>query len=126
MTRYLNFSRRMNRYAKVDDVGVRIALLDTGIDATHPFMRTWELRRESFPDRGYKDFTSRDDSKTYAKDRDGHGTHCAGLILQFAPLASLYVARIAKSRASCQVDRTFNTKVAKVRTFRSRLDLDDS
>lgn len=32
------------------------------------------------------------------RDLDGHGTHCASLILQVAQNVSLYVARVFKSR----------------------------
>lgn len=31
-------------------------------------------------------------------DEDGHGTHCAGLVLEIAPLAEIYIAKVGKGR----------------------------
>ena len=50
--------------------GVRVAILDTGIDPGHPAFRDVDLRDED-----YVDFTN-----TGRTDRIGHGTHCAGTI----------------------------------------------
>ena len=47
--------------------GVRVAVLDTGIDASHPAFNGIELVR--------RNFTGESD-----EDLDGHGTHCAGTI----------------------------------------------
>lgn len=49
--------------------GVRVAVLDTGIDATHPDLRDGIA--------GAKDFTG---SHSGPADVQGHGTHCAGVI----------------------------------------------
>lgn len=49
--------------------GVRVAVLDTGIDATHPDLRDGIA--------GTKDFTG---GGSGAADVQGHGTHCAGVI----------------------------------------------
>jgi subtilisin family serine protease len=47
--------------------GIKVAVLDTGIDASHEAFRGLQLTQ--------KDFTGEGDG-----DRDGHGTHCAGTI----------------------------------------------
>lgn len=47
--------------------GVRVAVLDTGIEPSHPAFQGVELTR--------KNFTANDDD-----DHQGHGTHCAGTI----------------------------------------------
>jgi subtilisin family serine protease len=47
--------------------GVRVAILDTGIDATHPAFAGLQITEQ--------DFTGEGDG-----DRDGHGTHCAGTV----------------------------------------------
>lgn len=47
--------------------GVRVAVLDTGIDRTHPAFEGIELQEQDFTGEGDGDW-------------DGHGTHCAGTI----------------------------------------------
>ncbi|OSX69161.1 hypothetical protein BU14_1784s0001 [Porphyra umbilicalis] len=56
----------------LDGAGVRVAVLDTGIDATHPALanRIDKEASRNFAGGDPKDYT----------DRQGHGTHCAGII----------------------------------------------
>ena len=76
----------------LDGSGVRVGILDTGIDATHPHLEGQVI--------AWKDFAG--DRKVPA-DVDGHGTHCAGTIaglgdyieqIGVAPGAKLVVGRI--------------------------------
>lgn len=50
-----------------DGTGITVAVLDTGIDPTHPAFQGVQLERKNFT-------TSSDD------DVNGHGTHCAGTV----------------------------------------------
>jgi major intracellular serine protease len=69
-------------WAKLRGRGVRVAVLDTGVDLAHPALKDAIIAA--------RDFTSRDASKDgddkierldpSAADDDGHGTHCAGVI----------------------------------------------
>ncbi|TAJ45308.1 S8 family serine peptidase [Methanofollis fontis] len=87
--------------------GVRISVVDTGIDGTHP----------AFGERvvGFADFVNGDNTSAY--DDNGHGTHCAGtaaggevmvstydgiqaLILGTAPEAELIGAKVLNSAGS--------------------------
>lgn len=52
----------------ITGAGVTVAVLDTGVDAAHP-----DLRARTLPGR---DFTG----GTSPADRQGHGTHCAGIV----------------------------------------------
>ena len=52
--------------------GVRVAVLDTGLDTEHPAFQGKDIATRDFTGEG----TSVDD----VTDRDGHGTHCAGTI----------------------------------------------
>ncbi|PVH85654.1 subtilisin-like protein [Cadophora sp. DSE1049] len=74
---------------------IRIAILDTGIDFGHTFFSE-ELNRiaarESFLD--CRDPNSLQDNPRNTKDTHGHGTHIAGIILQVAPDADLYIGRV--------------------------------
>jgi subtilisin family serine protease len=76
---------------------VKLAILDTGIDAEHPWMRTHWKHRSDKPH--FYDFTTSADSRqTVPNDETGHGTHMAGLILQTAPDVDLYVFRVFTDR----------------------------
>lgn len=50
-----------------DGTGIVVAVLDTGIDATHPAFAGVQLEQRNFTD-------------APAEDQHGHGTHCAGTI----------------------------------------------
>lgn len=73
---------------------VRIAILDSGIDHENPFLvedqqRTNPRLKEA---RSFVRGTEPHDTQ----DEIGHGTHALGLLLQVAPGAEVYVARIAR------------------------------
>jgi len=66
---------------------VKIAVLDTGIDTSHEFIKG---SRRRIKDR--KSFVKDDVS---IEDNDGHGTHVAALLLDVAPDAEVYIAKVA-------------------------------
>jgi hypothetical protein len=69
---------------------VKIAILDTGLDMTHPDV---EARLANI-----RETCNWTNGRSYDKniaDCNGHGTHTAGLILDYAADAELYVAKIA-------------------------------
>lgn len=107
---------------------VKVAIIDTGIDIANPFIaHHWKTSQAISLDGCYRDFL--DDvetantldevweghytdevirsklNKIVERDRDepqdlhGHGTHMAGIILQLAPHAQLYVARFMKQKS---------------------------
>lgn len=72
--------------------GVKVAIIDTGIDYTHPDLNDNYV--------GGYDFANGDDDPL---DDHGHGTHCAGIVaaedneggvIQVAPEASLYALKV--------------------------------
>jgi subtilisin family serine protease len=80
------------RKSKFSGKDVRLAVLDTGFDFTHPDFTGRVIHRKSFVGR-------------QAKDREGHGTHCAGIAVAgrkgkagmrygVASDARLYIAKI--------------------------------
>jgi len=77
--------------------GVRVAVLDTGIDAAHPAF-AGRLARDGTGRTLARDFVDADDDAAEAGglgDRGyGHGTHVAGLVLLAAPQAQLMPARV--------------------------------
>ena len=85
-------------YSNLDGTGVRVGILDTGIDATHPEFKGKILN--------YKNFSP--SSNQRPEDLHGHGTHVAGTIaggalsgqsIGVAPNVSLIVGRIFDGNA---------------------------
>lgn len=68
---------------------VRIAVLDTGVDSKHPFIKG--AMKYRIKER--RNFVKGDDSN---EDDYGHGTHVAALLLRVAPDAQIFVAKVAK------------------------------
>ena len=78
--------------------GIRVAVLDTGIDGTHPDLAP-----------NYRGATSFVVGEPAADDGNGHGTHCAGTIaaaindsgvVGVAPAASLYAVKVLSASGS--------------------------
>lgn len=79
----------INKDRKDRQKPVRVAILDTGVDARHPqFQKALQLKviRDS---RGFPD------TLLPLCDRNGHGTHGASVFMRIAPHAALFIARIA-------------------------------
>ncbi|PMD24617.1 subtilisin-like protein [Hyaloscypha hepaticicola] len=79
---------------------VKIAILDTGVDHKHLLIdgaKSGEVPRliECCSFVGDSDGAT-DNSRT--QDTDGHGTHIAGLIMELAPCAEMYIAKISNDR----------------------------
>lgn len=97
---------------------VRITVIDTGIDASHPYIRRagWAADDAFATDRLFHDFAegATDATQNDAVDKDGHGTFIAGLLLQLAPDVELSVARIGETRQSILEDCRIAEKIALV------------
>ncbi len=83
--------------------GVKVAVLDTGVDTTHP-MFTGRLA----PSSEWRDFVDNDSNPQEAgstSDRAfGHGTGVAGIILQVAPRATILPVRVLNQSGSGNLD----------------------
>ncbi|KAE9961836.1 hypothetical protein EG328_001518 [Venturia inaequalis] len=85
-----------SRYIHNPDVPrIKIALLDTGIDDSHPDVHG---KYEE-----YRDFLHPDQLEGI--DIDGHGTHKAGIILDLCPFAALYVGRLVDCGQSIRKEK---------------------
>ncbi len=80
--------------------GVRIAVLDTGIDPDHPDLAGGIEQARDFTGEGIED-------------HNGHGTHCAGIIaarrneigfIGSAPMASLLIGKVLRSSGGGSLD----------------------
>jgi subtilisin family serine protease len=74
-----------------DNPPVKIAVLDTGVDSKHNFIKG-AVNTNRIKDR--QSFVKGDSS---TEDGFGHGTHVAALLLDVAPHAQIYVAKIANT-----------------------------
>ncbi|KAE8448393.1 hypothetical protein EG329_009457 [Mollisiaceae sp. DMI_Dod_QoI] len=73
---------------------VNIAVLDTGVDLTHLNISY------ALEDGRIKSTDFLGETPESITDLDGHGTHCASLLIKFAPNAEIYVGRVfRRSRA---------------------------
>ena len=78
--------------------GIRLALLDTGVDQEHPELIDWI--KGSYEITGSKGNMSLNEAK--GTDEVGHGTACAGIIKRIAPKVELHSVKVigAKARGS--------------------------
>lgn len=81
---------------------VSIAILDTGIDRSHPLLKDKIAIEDCW------DFVENSDS---IFDEVGHGTHTAYLLTKTAPRAKIFCGRVWKRRTE---DEDTGTLVAKV------------
>lgn len=103
---YFDFKKKYDR-------PVKVAVLDTGLDVGHPYLKNprlkgfeygkpvWADHQEPSQYERIKacaDFTSSGQiaGKDEMIDLDGHGTQVAELILRFSPRSELYIARICE------------------------------
>lgn len=73
-----------------DNPPVKIAVLDTGVDSKDPFIKGATKTNRI---KALKSFVKGDES---TEDGSGHGTHVAALLLNVAPDAQIYVAKVAQ------------------------------
>lgn len=89
--------RLADAHARSTGAGVRVAVLDTGIDLDHPALSSRLARRSGGALLG-RDFVDDDADPSESGDRDdagyGHGTHVAGLVALAAPSATLMPVRV--------------------------------
>ncbi|MFE4029326.1 S8 family peptidase [Priestia sp. YIM B13551] len=83
--------------------GIKVAVLDTGIDPKHPDLAPNIKKGINFTTTNSSDFT----------DRQGHGSHCAGIIaacdnlvgvVGVAPRAELYIAKVLGDDGTGSID----------------------
>jgi len=91
----LDVGRLKEALAAATGAGVSVALLDTGVDVTHPDLRGAVVRSVEVLGRG-QGVRELDVEQLTAKDLDpvGHGTACAGIIHELAPQARLISVRV--------------------------------
>jgi hypothetical protein len=93
---------------------VKIAILDTGIDSAHTCF-TGKIGKT----KSIRDVVEFEHGKLLPQagdDTEGHGTHTTALLSRLAPMAVIYVARVART-----TDFIASADVAAVRTCHSSL-----
>lgn len=71
---------------------MKVAILDSDVDDTHSSLDTGQIRDK-------RNWTASKFKKS-TRDIEGHGTFTASLIIDFAPDAELYIAKIAEKELS--------------------------
>lgn len=88
-------------------VRIRIAILDTGYDPESILLHS-QARSNRLKKGHWKDFVAGSMSPI---DEDGHGSCVQSLVMQLAPFADIYVARIARRSEGLE---TSEARIAKV------------
>jgi len=83
---------------------VRVAVIDTGIDASHPVLKGRVVRACSVEQRGGKKITVTEIPGRKSRDSYGHGTAVAGIIADIAPEAEFVSVRVLNEYNSCTGD----------------------
>lgn len=85
-----------------DGAGVRVALVDSGVDPSHPWFVAAQLDHVRLePGKGGKGYEAAPDG---GGDRSGHGTACAGIITRMAPGVKLTSVRALGPDGRCSRD----------------------
>jgi subtilisin family serine protease len=82
---------------QLDGAGVRVAVIDSGVDPSHPWFSEASLSHLRLERRG-KGYQVVEDS---GGDQSGHGTACAGIIHRMVPAASIVSLRALGSDGRC-------------------------
>lgn len=82
-------------WKKAAGKGVRVVVLDTGVDANHPDLK------DNIDPNTLKDFSG---SRFGVVDRQGHGTHCSGTVAEVAPDCTLGMGKVLGDTGSGGVD----------------------
>lgn len=77
--------------------GVRIAVVDSGVDATHPWLAAAKLTHVAMSEDGKKWRAV----PCEGKDASGHGTACAGIIHRLVPEAAIVDVRVLDPAGRC-------------------------
>ncbi|KAF2106155.1 hypothetical protein BDV96DRAFT_339008 [Lophiotrema nucula] len=88
---------------------VRIALIDTGIDREDTHIREAIADQRITECRDFVNGPYAAPDPNDSQDKIGHGTHIAKLVLDTAPLAKLYIAKIADDKS---IERTHLHRIA--------------
>lgn len=118
MVRILPQGRQARDFAGLDGTGVKIAILDTGIDESHPDLDDFDDNPSTNDSKvvlkkNFVDFSADSPASGDVYDGNGHGTHVAsiaagtgaasgGRFKGVAPNASLMIARVLDSGGSGQ------------------------
>lgn len=83
--------------------GVRVALIDSGVDASHPALRAAALRHVALVQRG-AGAGAYGVAPCAPGDLSGHGTACAGIVHRMAPAAEITSVRALGDDGRCSRD----------------------
>lgn len=79
--------------------GVNVAIIDSGFDSTHPLLVNRKIFAISF-----SAFSRGKNKIRTSQDKLGHGTACAGIILEKAPKINLFSLKVFGNKLSVDID----------------------
>jgi subtilisin family serine protease len=87
----------LDKYRRNGDEKVKIAIIDSGVDTTHPHIV--KLQNEA---KGWKRITTLSfvDSVHNGEDFVGHGTHITSTMVRIAKWAEVYVATVVDAKGN--------------------------
>lgn len=113
MAKFAYFIQNNGRYIQKPAAEVKVAVIDDGIDLSHPIFNKRIVDGKSYLKRSTK--TRSDRTMDYFVAPGGHGTDMATLICQICPTAKLYIVRLNEGRGGAGERQIMADSAAKVR-----------
>ena len=85
-------------HLKSQGIGIKVLVIDTGVDKSHPSISKNFVRGKNFVDEVSPSKLSYD-----YFDHNGHGTHVTSIITQVAPATKIFVAKACNQNKQCKL-----------------------
>lgn len=104
-TRLSEVHKAIDKERKDDSRPIRVALLDTGVDASHEQFENLDSHKSIKKLQGFPQ------SLDPKGDTLGHGTHAASVLIKTAPHAKVYIARVVDDQGKIPLENDYKAVV---------------